>query len=219
MIDIVPAILVKTRAELDLKVRVVEPFVDRIQIDVIDGRFAQNWTVQPEDLQGFETGLMKEAHLMVNDNEGYAKKFIELGFDMIIVHCESCKDIQKMIKTVKGRGRKMALAFNPQTPVSAVEAYLDDLDMVVAMTVNPGFTGQKFDASVMPKVRELRRMKKDLDIEVDGGMKVGTIKIAAEAGANIFVVGSSIYGFDDKKKAIESLKEDALSAIWSPIIR
>lgn len=210
MIEIVPAILEKTAEELKNKVRQVEPFVKRVQIDIMDGIFVPNKTVQPEDLEDFKTDLMKEAHLMVDDNERYTEAFLDLGFDMIIVHYESCKDIPGIIKKVKDRGKKIALAINPPTPLSAITDYLDDLDMVLIMTVNPGFSGQGFDPSVMPKIRELRDMRKDLDIQVDGGIKVGTAKQAAEAGANIFASCSGIFKFEDKGQAVKALKQDVM---------
>lgn len=213
MIEIVPAVLVKTAEELRQRVKEVEPFVKRVQIDIMDGVFVPNKTVQPEDMKDFKTDLVKEAHLMVNDNEKYVEAFLDLGFDMIIVHYESCKDVPGIIRKVKDRGKKIAIAINPPTPLSAIKDYLDDLDMVLIMTVNPGFSGQGFDPSVLTKIRELRSMKRDLDIEVDGGVKVGTVKLAAEAGANIFASCSGIYKFEDKEKAVENLKEDALSTI------
>jgi len=209
MIEIVPAILVKTPEELEQRFKEVEPYVDRIQIDIMDGKFVPNKTIQPEDMKDFKTNLVKEVHLMVNDNEKYVEDFLNLVFDLIIVHYESCKDIPGIIKKVKDRGKKIALAINPPTPLSAIKDYLNDLDMVLIMTVNPGFSGQSFDSSVLSKIRKLRGMKRELDIEVDGGIKVGTAKLAAEVGANIFASCSGIYKFEDKKKAIEALKNDA----------
>jgi ribulose-phosphate 3-epimerase len=210
-VEIVPAVLVKTAEELKQRVKEVEPFVKRVQIDIMDGIFVPNKTIQPEDMRNFKTKLMKEAHLMVNDNEKYVEDFLDLGFDMIIVHYESCKDIPRIIKKVKNKGKKIALAINPPTPPSAIKDYLDDLDMVLIMTVNPGFSGQEFDSNVMTKIRELRSIKKDLNIEVDGGIKAENIKLAAEAGANIFASCSGIYKFEDKRKAIEMLKKEALT--------
>lgn len=210
MIEIVPAILVKTVDELNQRVKEVEPYVNRIQVDIMDGIFVPNKTIQPEDMKGFKTKLMKEAHLMVNDNEKYVDAFLDLGFDMIIVHHESCKDIPGIIKKVKKRGKKIALAVNPPTPLSAIKDYLNNLDMVLIMTVNPGFSGQGFIQEVLPKIRELRRMKKNLDIEVDGGIKKENAKLVAEAGANILASASGIYSFENKKEAIDSLKKEAM---------
>ncbi len=210
-IEIGPAILVKTVDELNQRLKEVEPYVERVHIDIMDDIFVPNKTIQPEDMKSFKTKLMKEAHLMVDDNEKYVDDFLRLGFDMIIVHYESCKDIPRIIKKVKKQGKKVALAINPPTPLSAIKNYLDELDMVLIMSVNPGFSGQSFDPSVLQKIRELRSMKKDLDIEVDGGIKVGNARLVAEAGANIVVSCSGIYNFEDKKKAIEELMKDTKS--------
>jgi len=212
MIKIVPAILVKTIEELNERLREVEPYVNRVQIDIMDGKFVPNVTIQPEDMKDFKTNLLKEAHLMVEDNEKYVEDFLNLGFDMIIVHYESCKDILGIVKKVKDRGKKIALAINPPTPLSAIEDYLDNLDMVLIMTVNPGFSGQGFIPEVLPKIRALRSIRKDFDIEVDGGIKLGTVRLTAEAGANIFASCSGIFKFEDKGKAIESMKKEAIEA-------
>jgi ribulose-phosphate 3-epimerase len=211
-IEIGPAILVKTVDELNQRLKEVEPYVKRVHIDIMDDIFVPNKTIQPEDMNDLKTKLMKEVHLMVEDNEKYVDKFLKLGFDMIIVHVESCKNVRKIIKKVKDRGKKVALAINPPTPLSAIKDYLDELDMVLIMSVNPGFSGQSFDPSVLKKIRELRGMKKDLDIEVDGGIKLGNAKLVAEAGANIIVSCSGIYNFEDKKKAIEALRKDVTSS-------
>lgn len=213
MIEIVPAILVKSKEELNERLREVEPYVNRVQIDIMDGKFVPNKTIQPEDMKDFKTNLIKEAHLMVENNEKYVEDFLNLGFDVIIVHYESCKNIPEIIKKVKDRGKKMALAINPPTPLSAIKDYLNDLDMVLIMTVNPGFSGQGFLPEVMPKIRELREMRKDFDIEVDGGIKLGTVKLAAEAGANIFASCSGIFKQDDKKEVIDAMKKEAIDAM------
>jgi ribulose-phosphate 3-epimerase len=211
MIEIVPAILVKNLGELNKRLKEVESYVNRIQIDIMDGKFVPNKTIQPEEMESFRTKLIKEAHLMVNDNEKYVDDFLKLGFDIIIVHAESCKNIKEIIKKVKSRGKKIALAVNPPTPLSSIKNVLNDLDMVLIMSVNPGFSGQGFMPEILPKIRELRKIKKDFDIEVDGGIKLGNAKLVAEAGANIIVSCSGIYGFENKKEAIELLKKEAMS--------
>jgi ribulose-phosphate 3-epimerase len=207
-VEIVPAILVKTPEELQQRIREVELYVSRLHIDVMDGKFVPNITIQPKDIK-IETSLTKEVHLMVKDNERYVSDFLDLGFDVIIVHVESCRDVNKIIRMVKEQGKRIALALNPPTPLSAIIDYLNDLDMVLVMSVNPGFSGQSFDPSVLSKIRELRNMKKDLDIEVDGGIKVGTAGLAAEAGANILASCSGIFREEDKGKAIEALRREA----------
>ncbi len=129
---------------------------------------------------------------------------------MIIVHYESCKDIPGIIKKVKGRDKKVAIAINPPTPLSVIEEYLDDLDMVLIMSVNPGFSGQGFIPDVLGKIRKLREMRKDLDIEVDGGIKLGTAKLVAQAGANVLASASGIYKHGNVKEAIELMRKEAM---------
>jgi len=210
MIEIVPAILVKTSKELEQRLKEVEPYVKRVQIDIMDGKFVPNTTIQPKDMRLFKTKLMKEVHLMVEDNEKYVEDFLNLDFDMIIVHLESCRDVEGIIRKVKDHGKKIALALNPPTPLSLINDYLDDLDMILLMTVNPGFSGQGFMPEVLPKIKELRKMRKNLDIEVDGGIKKENAKLVAEAGANILVSCSGIFGFEDKKKTIDLIKKEAM---------
>jgi len=210
MIEIVPAILVKTPKELEQRLKEVELYVKRVQIDIMDGKFVPNKTIQPEDMKLFKTILMKEVHLMVEDNEKYVEDFLNLDFDMIIVHLESCRDVEGIIRKVKDRGKKIALALNPPTPLSLINDYLDDLDMVLLMTVNPGFSGQGFMPEVLSKIKELRKMRKKLDIEVDGGIKKENAKSVAKAGANILVSCSGIFSFEDKKKAIDLIKKEAM---------
>lgn len=212
MIEILPAILVKTCEELKQRVAEVEPFVNRFHLDIMDGVFVPNKTIQPGELKEFRTRLSSEAHLMVSNCTKYVNEFLGLEFDMIIVHKEPCSDHETLniIDRVRGEGRRIGLAINPATPISAIEKYLDDIDTVLVMTVNPGYAGEDFDVSMLPKIRMLRELKGDLDIEVDGGIKVGTARLAAVAGANIFASCSGIYGFKDKQKMIELLKADAL---------
>ena len=210
MIEIVPAILVKTPKELEQRLKEVELYVKRVQIDIMDGKFVPNKTIQPEDMKLFKTILMKEVHLMVEDNEKYVEDFLNLDFDMIIVHLESCRDVEGIIRKVKDHGKKIALALNPPTPLSLINDYLDDLDMVLLMTVNPGFSGQGFMPEVLSKIKELRKMRKNLDIEVDGGIKKENAKSVAKAGANILVSCSGIFSFEDKKKAIDLIKKEAM---------
>jgi len=210
MIEIVPAILVKTYKELEQRLKEVEPYVKRVHIDIMDGKFVPNRTIQPEDMKSFKTKLMKEVHLMVEDNEKYVEDFLNLDFGMIIVHLESCRDVEGIIRKVKDRGKKIALALNPPTPLSLINDYLDDLDMVLLMTVNPGFSGQGFMPEVLSKIKELRKMRKKLDIEVDGGIKKENAKSVAKAGANILVSCSGIFSFEDKKKAINLIKKEAM---------
>lgn len=210
--EVVPAILVKTPEELYEKIREVEQFVNRIQVDIMDGKFVPNTTVQPEQIKKIKTDKILEAHLMVEDCEKYVNDFLNLDFDVIIIHVEAYKDVKKIIKIVKSRNKKIGLAINPPTSIETVKKFLNDVDLILFMTVNPGFGGQGFIPEVLPKIKELREIS-DIDIEVDGGIKLGTIGLVAAAGANLLDANSSIYKSEDKKKAIELLKKEALDAI------
>ncbi len=207
-VEIVPAILVKTAEELNEKIREVEQFVNRIHIDIMDGKFVPNTTIQPEKIKEIKTDKILEAHLMVEDCEKYVKAFLQLNFDVVIVHVEACGDVEKIIKMVKSKNKKIGLAINPSTSFETIKKFLNDIDMVLFMTVNPGFGGQEFIPEVLPKIGELRKIS-DIDIEVDGGIKLGTAKLAAGAGANLLASNSGIYKFEDKKRAIEMLKKEA----------
>lgn len=206
--EIVPAVLAKTAEELNEKIHEVERFVNRIQIDIMDGKFVPNVTVQPEQIKEIKTDKILEVHLMVKDCEKYVKAFLKLNFDVIIVHAEACKDIGKIIKMVKSRNKKIGLAINPPTPLETIKKFLNEIDMVLFMTVNPGFGGQEFMPEVLQKIGSLRKIS-DIDIEVDGGINIDTVKLVAEAGANLLASNSGIFKFEDKKKAVEMLKRGA----------
>ena len=212
MPEIVPAILVKTAEELDRRIDEVEQFVNRIHIDIMDGKFVPNTTIQPEQVKNIKTDKILEAHLMVEDCERYVNNFLKLNFDVIIVHVESCKEIKKIIDIVKRKNKKIGLSINPSTSLENVKKFLNDIDMVLFMTVNPGSDGQEFMPEILPKIEEVRKIS-DIDIEVDGGIKVGTIKLAVGVGANLLASNSGIYKFEDKKKAIEILKKEAMDAV------
>ncbi len=206
--EIVPSILVNTAEELNEKISEVEQFVNRIHIDIMDGKFVPNTTIQPEQIKKIETDKILEVHLMVEDCEKYVSSFLQLDFDVIIVHVEACEDVEQIIKIVKSKNKTIGLAINPSTSLETIKKFLNDIDMVLFMTVNPGFGGQEFMPEVLPKIEELRKIS-DIDIEVDGGIKLDTVKLAAKAGANLLASNSGIYKFEDKKKAVEMLKKEA----------
>ena len=137
----------------------------------------------------------------------FIDSYIDAGADIITIHEESGDDISKCIEHIKSKGIKAAISVNPPTELKKILKYLDKVDMVLIMSVNPGYAGQKFIPEVLEKIRELRRLKPNLDIQIDGGICKETIKQAADAGANIFVVGSAIFGEEDRKKAIDDLRQ------------
>lgn len=175
--------------------------VDRIQWDVMDGQFVPNLTFGPDVIAATRrhTSLPFEAHLMVLTPDVMAAQYIEAGCERLIVHAEACQHLHRTLGNIASLGGKASVALNPATPVSAVAHVLDLVDMVLVMTVNPGFGGQQYIATMEPKIRELRALiaaaglTDRVDIEVDGGIGPSTVAAAAAAGANILVAGSALY--------------------------
>jgi ribulose-phosphate 3-epimerase len=202
---IIPAIIAKTQDELENKINKVKDHVELVQLDVMDGKFVPNNSID------FNFKLPKvdcifEAHLMINNPEEWVKKHIE-KVDMILAHVESCEKPKKLIDFVKSKGKQVGFVLNPETPLSAIIGYIDDIDQVLIMTVNPGFYGSPFLPEMLEKIKKLREMKPDINIEVDGGVTDKTIDLVDKAGANMFVSGSYIVKSDDVKKAISILKK------------
>jgi len=195
--------------------------VDLIQWDVMDGQFVPNLTFGPDIIASTRalTKLPFEAHLMVLTPEAMAARYVEAGCGRLIVHVEACNDLRKTLETIDSLGAKAAVAINPETSASAVADVLDLVDMVLVMTVRPGFGGQKYIQSMEPKIAEVRQMiaARNLDdtvnLEVDGGIGVDTASGAAKAGANVLVAGSAL--FRDPKglaHAVSSIRAAATRA-------
>ncbi len=209
-LKIAPSILSADRSKLQEEVNEIEPYADLIHVDVMDGKFVPPITFQAEEIKKLKTKLMLDVHLMVTHPEDkFIPDFIEAEADSITIHAEACKDIKKAIDIIKSKGLRVGISINPPTPLDLIKPYLDDVDMVLIMSVNPGYAGQEFMPEVLKKVKELRKLRPNLDIEIDGGINKDTIKQAAKAGANIFVAGSSIFKQKDRKKAIDELKKAA----------
>jgi ribulose-phosphate 3-epimerase len=199
-IHIAPSVLPADFSKLGDECRALEQAgVDRIQWDVMDGQFVPNLTFGPDVIASCRPAVTVpfEAHLMVMNPEQLLGRYVEAGCRLLIVHAESTLHLHRCLGQVGEEGAKAAVALNPATPVSAVEHVLDLVEMVLVMTVNPGFGGQSYLGSMEPKVAELRRLVLDrgldVDIEVDGGIGPDTITGAATAGANVLVAGSSLY--------------------------
>ena len=171
--------------------------MDRIQWDVMDGRFVPNLTFGPDAIASVRdrVSLGFEAHLMVENPDELAHRYVEAGCELLIVHAEACQHLHRTLDAIRGLGAVAGVALNPATPAEAVENVLDLCDLVLVMTVNPGFGGQKYIASMEPKISQVRDMTAayDIDIEVDGGIGTDTVAGAAKAGANVFIAGSSLY--------------------------
>ncbi len=197
---IVPSILSADVTRLGEQVREAEAAgADRIQIDVMDGRFVPNITFGPLVVEGVRgvTRLTLEAHLMIVEPERYVEAFANAGADLIIVHQEVSPHLHRTVQQIKHLGKKAGVAINPSTPVVMLEEILPDLDLVLAMTINPGFGGQDFLPSTLPKLRRLREMintrNPGCDLEVDGGIHEQTAPLVVQAGANVLVAGSAVY--------------------------
>ncbi len=193
--------------------------VDRIQWDVMDGRFVPNLTFGPDVIGSIRphVDVMFEAHLMVEKLDELAHRYVEAGCSLLIVHQEACTHLHRTLAAIRELGAQAGVALNPATPVSTVEHVLDLCDLVLVMTVNPGFGGQKYLATMEPKIAELaaRRDARGLsfDIEVDGGIGPSTVAGAAAAGANVFVAGSALFRDElGLGHAVQTLRDTAEAA-------
>ncbi len=203
-VKIAPSILSADLSKLAEQVREVEAAgADRIHVDVMDGHFVPNITFGPVLVKWLRpvTKLPLEVHLMISDPDRFLDAFAEAGADALIVHVEGANHLNRTIQHIKTLGRKAAVAINPATPAVMLEEVLPDLDLVLAMTVNPGFGGQSFISGTLKKIAAIRRMidavKPGCELEVDGGIDHDTAPRVIAAGANVLVAGSSIYGAPD----------------------
>lgn len=212
MVKIAPSILSADFACLGEEVKkLTQAGADLIHLDVMDGHFVPNLSIGPQVVAALRkhTNLIFDVHLMIESPEKYVEAFADAGSDQITVHIEACSEnAADVISLIKQRKLMAGLALNPNTPASAVFPYLSMVDLVLLMTVNPGFGAQKFMPEVVPKIYELREKAGDaVEIAVDGGINVNTAPIAAKAGANIFIAGTAIFkSIDGVKKAIQALR-------------
>ena len=203
--EIIPAIIAKNQEELNENLSKVIDQVDTIQLDIMDNDFVPNTSLY-FDFTLPNKSCLYEAHLMVSNPGEWIKMYIE-KVDTILIHHESNYNAESLISSVKDNGKRIGLVLNPETSISEIEAYLDDIDQVLIMTVNPGFYGSPFLPEMVDKISYLRSLKPEIDIEVDGGITDKTIKIVNEAGANMFVSGSYLVKSVDVSASIRSLKE------------
>jgi ribulose-phosphate 3-epimerase len=215
-VRIAPSILSADFGRLAEEVRAVEAAgADYIHVDVMDGRFVPNITIGPLVVEAVRaaTRLPIDVHLMIVEPERYVDDFARAGADLISVHVEASPHLHRTVQRIKALGKRASVAVNPHTALADLDVILPDLDMVLLMTVNPGFGGQKFIEAVTPKVRALReeivRRKLDVDIEVDGGIAPETVEAVVRAGANVLVAGSAVFATGDYRGAIDALRQGA----------
>lgn len=220
MIKIAPSILAADFSKLAEEVIEVEKAgADLIHIDVMDGHFVPNITMGAIAVEALRpvTKLPLDVHLMIQNPDAYVEQFAKAGADYITVHVEACPHLHRTLQLIRSTGAKSGVVLNPHTPVESILHVLDQVDMVLFMTVNPGFGGQKFIHSVLPKVKQLSTIIKEqnlpIEIEIDGGVDAETIIPCVEAGATILVAGSAIYSKENRAEALQQIKAAGVGAL------
>jgi ribulose-phosphate 3-epimerase len=210
-----PSILSADFSRLGEEVKAVERAgADYIHVDVMDGHFVPNITIGPMIVKavGRVTRLPKDVHLMISNPDAYLDVFVNAGSDILTVHVEAATHLHRTVHHIKALGARAGVSLNPATPLDVLDYILPDLDMVLLMTVNPGFEGQAFIPEVIPKIRRLReridQLGLDTEIEVDGGIGPDTIGRVSSAGADVFVAGSAIFYSDDYRQTIQLMRDE-----------
>ncbi|MBN2340021.1 MAG: ribulose-phosphate 3-epimerase [Deltaproteobacteria bacterium] len=210
---IAPSILSADFGKLDAQIKAVDHAgADWIHVDVMDGRFVPNITIGPLVVRAARraTDLPLDVHLMIEQPDHLLAAFADAGADILTVHAEACIHLHRTLQTIKSLGKKAGVAFNPATPVHCIEPVLDLLDMVLIMTVNPGFGGQTFIPATLPKIEQTKKLisaaDHDIDLQVDGGIAPETASLVKRAGANSLVAGNAVYGAPDYAAAIAAIR-------------
>ncbi|MCR1642969.1 ribulose-phosphate 3-epimerase [Clostridioides difficile] len=217
MIKLAPSILSADFAKLLEDVRKVESAgCEYLHIDVMDGHFVPNITLGPlvvKSLKKENINMVFDAHLMIENPDQYIEEFVKAGCDIITVHQEACVHLHRTIQNIKSHGIKAGVVLNPATQVDTIKHVLSDLDMVLLMSVNPGFGGQSFIPCVLDKIKELKAIIDsqglNIDIEVDGGISPKNVAEVVQAGANVIVAGSAIFGSDDIQETVNLFRKNA----------
>lgn len=216
MVKIAPSILSADFSRLGEEIRAIEAGgADYVHVDVMDGHFVPNITIGPLVVAAARkvTSLPLDVHLMIENPDRYIPAFAEAGADILTVHQETVPHLHRTVQLIRSLGKKAGVSINPATPVSALDLILDDLDLVLVMSVNPGFGGQSFIPFCLGKIAALRRMIEErglnVELEVDGGVKTDNIGRIVAAGADVLVAGSAVFGTDDYRETIATLKHNA----------
>lgn len=216
MIKMAPSILSADFARLLEDVKKVERAgCEYLHIDVMDGHFVPNITLGPAIVKSLrkDVNMVFDAHLMIENPDNYIKDFVDAGCDMIVVHEEACTHLHRTIQNIKSFNVKAGVALNPATPIENIKYILNDVDMVLIMTVNPGFGGQSFIGTMIDKIKELKALIDekglDVDIQVDGGIKPSNVSDVVKAGANVIVAGSAIFNSDDIEATVKEFRLNA----------
>jgi len=212
-IQIAPSILSADFSRLGEEIRAVDQAgAEVIHVDVMDGHFVPNITIGPLVVKAVRqvTAKVVDVHLMIENADRYLESFAEAGADWITVHVEACPHLHRTVTRIRELGKKAGVVLNPATPLETLDFILEEVDLVMLMSVNPGFGGQSFIPSTLRKISRLKKRIDELGlnvgIEIDGGISSATITLVAEAGANIFVAGSAIYGKTDYQSVIKELR-------------
>lgn len=213
MVKISPSVLASDLSNLASEVAEIEKAgAELVHLDVMDGVFVPNMSFGMPVIEALRkhSGMFFDVHLMIVKPENYAKRFIDAGADLVTFHYEACEDSAKLLDEIHAAGAKAAISIKPATPAEAIFHLIPKCDMVLVMTVEPGYGGQKFMPDMLEKVSKIRaeaeRLGRNLDIQVDGGINPETAKLAVKAGANVLVAGSSVFNAQDRRAAIDALR-------------
>ena len=210
-IKIAPSILSADFARLGEEVRAIDAAgCDYVHVDVMDGHFVPNLTIGPGVIKAIRPHTNKplDVHLMIDPAQPFLKDYADAGADIITVHAEADKHLDRSLQAIRDLGKRVGVSLNPGTPETVIEYLIDRVDLILVMSVNPGFGGQSFIASQLPKIKRIRDMIGDraIDLEVDGGVNVDTIKSVVDAGADVLVAGSAVFKGDDYVATIGALR-------------